>query len=78
MELKEKIKECFEPNVTVIGFSGVDRFTEAPGAHHPDQVCKNAKSVIVFGILVSQGMLRSPKYGLYAMHRLYHTVCEYQ
>ncbi len=74
MELKAITKEFLKPMVMVVGFSEIDRFSKAPEAHSPEQVCKDPKTVVVFGISVAQGMLRSPKYSLYAMHCLYHTV----
>lgn len=42
--------------------------------HHPANACQDAETVIVFGITVPQGMLRSPDYNLYLLHRSYHTL----
>ena len=71
--LKQSIKKFLRPQVDAVGFAPVARFTDAPDAHHPARVCPDAKTVIVIGITVPQGMLRSPDYNLYAMHRTYHS-----
>jgi epoxyqueuosine reductase len=71
--LKKSISEFLKPQVTAFGFSSVDRFSGAPEAHHPARICRDAATVIVFGITVPQGMLRSPDYNLYALHRTYHS-----
>lgn len=63
-----------EPWVTEIGFAPVSRFDRAPDRHHPAAICKNAETVIVFGIVVPRGMLQSPDYSLYFLHRTYHSV----
>jgi epoxyqueuosine reductase len=70
----EIIQFIHDSGTEAVGFASVDRFKEADEAHHPSAVCKNAKTVIVFGKSVPRGMLRSPRYSLYAMHRSYHTV----
>lgn len=72
--LKKAIMEELGSRVTAIGFAPVDRFGDAPERHHPGTACKDAQTVIVFGITVPQGMLRSPEYNLYLLHRTYHTV----
>jgi epoxyqueuosine reductase len=71
--LKKSIIEFLKPRVTDLGFASVDRFAGAPEAHHPKRVCRGAETVIVFGITVPQGVLRSPDYNLYALHRSYHS-----
>ncbi len=71
--LKKSITEFLKPQVTDLGFASVDRFADAPEAHHPGRICRNAQTVIVFGITVPRGMLRSPAYNLYALHRSYHS-----
>src|SRR4030042_6282181 len=71
--LKQSIKKFLAPQVDAVGFAPVARFTDAPDAHHPARVCPDAKTVIVIGITVPQGMRRSPDYNLYAMHRTYHS-----
>ncbi len=73
-ELKNTIAAYLKDQVTVLGFAPVERFDKAPETHHPERICKDAKTVVVYGITVPQGMLRSPDYHLYAMHRSYHTV----
>jgi len=70
--LKNSITAFLKPQVTELGFASVDRFAEAPEKHHPKRICKNAETVIVFGIVVPRGMLKSPDYNLYALHRSYH------
>jgi epoxyqueuosine reductase QueG len=71
--LKQAISDFLKPQVTDLGFAPVDRFTGAPEAHHPERICRNAKTVIVFGITVPRGMLKSPDYNLYTLHRTYHS-----
>lgn len=71
--LKPSITVFLKPQVTELGFASVDRFAGAPDAHHPRRICKNAETVIVFGITVPRGILKSPDYNLYALHRSYHS-----
>ena len=73
-ELKKSILDHFEARLSAIGFAPVDRFEDAPQKHHPAGVCKDARTVIVIGITVPRGILQSPDYNLYALHRSYHTV----
>ena len=56
-ELKAAIINHLGKNVTAIGFAPVDRFNNAPKMHHPANACQDARTVIVFGITVPQGML---------------------
>ncbi|MFH1243267.1 MAG: hypothetical protein V1689_13015 [Pseudomonadota bacterium] len=72
--LKEAIIERLASRVTAVGFAPIDRFSDAPERHNPLAACRDARTVIVFGITVPQGMLRSPEYNLYLLHRTYHTV----
>lgn len=72
--LKRSIATFLSHRVTEFGFAPVHRFDQAPEAHHPACICKDAKTVIVFAVAVPRGMLHSPDYHLYAMHRTYHTV----
>lgn len=76
-ELRESIINSFGFRANAVGFAPVERFDDAPGRHCPPNVCKDAQTVIVFGIAVPQGMLRSPDYNLYMLHRSYHTVYKY-
>ncbi len=76
MDLKEAILGRAEGKVDAVGFAPVDRFDDGPEAHHPSRICKNAKTVIVFGNTVPRGMLLSPDYSLYMLHRTYHSVYE--
>ena len=73
-DLKKGILDYFNPMVTAIGFAPVSRFEQAPDKHHPKNICKDAETVIVFGIVVPRGMLHSPDYHLYFLHRTYHSV----
>jgi epoxyqueuosine reductase QueG len=71
--LKQSITEFLKPQVSALGFASVDRFADAPESHHPKRICRDAETVIVFGIAVPRGMLKSPDYNLYALHRSYHS-----
>lgn len=75
--LKKSIIERFQKRVHSIAFAPVDRFQAAPERHHPSQICKDAETVIVFGKVVPKGVLNSPQYSLYLLHRSYHTVYPY-
>jgi epoxyqueuosine reductase QueG len=72
--LKQAIHHRFHPRLDALGFASVDRFQDAPEKHHPANLCKEARAVVVMGMAVPRGMLRSPDYPLHAMHRAYHTV----
>lgn len=72
--LKKEIQEFMAPLATEVGFAPVNRFDQAPEKHHPTVICKDAQTVIVFGIVVPRGMLHSPNYHLYFLHRTYHSV----
>jgi len=71
---KKHIEEYLKNRVAGFGFAPVERFNDAPKAHHPDKICKNPETIIVFAIACPRGMLFSPDYHLYAMQRIYHTV----
>lgn len=71
---KQAIIDHLEKRANAIGFASIDRFNGAPEGHHPKHACEDARTVIVFGITVPRGMLRSPNYNLYFLHRTYHTV----
>lgn len=73
-KLKGDVKGFLEERVSAVGFAPVDRFGQAPEKHHPARICKNAETVIVFGIPIPRGILSSPDYDLYGIHRSYHTV----
>lgn len=75
--LEGKMKEWLSDKVDAVGFAPVDRFEDAPEKHHPDKICKDAQTVVVFGKTVPQGMLHSPEYNLYALHRTYHSAYMY-
>ena len=72
--LKKSIIDHLGARVNAVGFAPLDRFEDAPDKHHPSATCKDAQTVVVLGITVPQGMLRSPDYNLYLLHRSYHTV----
>lgn len=73
-ELKESIINHLGERVNAVGFAPLDRFGDAPEKHHPANACKDARTVVVFGITVPRGILRSPDYNLHLLHRSYHTV----
>ena len=77
MEIKEDIKRWIENKVDVVGFAPVDRFEEAPEAHHPQRMLQGAKTVIVYGRMIPRGVMKSPDYGKYFLHRSYHSVYPY-
>lgn len=77
MDLKQEIIQNLAGKVDAIGFAPVERFDNAPEQHHPSQVCKNARTVIVFGKAVPRGMIHSPAYNLFIMHRAYHSTYPY-
>ncbi|MFW6335174.1 MAG: 4Fe-4S double cluster binding domain-containing protein [Desulfosalsimonas sp.] len=72
--LKADIKNFMTVRVPAAGFSSADSFSRAPENHRPERICKEAQTVIVFGIPIPRGVLFSPDYALYGMHRTYHTV----
>ena len=76
-ELKTSIAQWLEGRVDAYGFTPVERFREAPEAHHPSRVCKDAATVIVYGKTVSRAVLTSPGYGLHLLQRSYHTLYPY-
>ncbi|MFW6011346.1 MAG: 4Fe-4S double cluster binding domain-containing protein [Desulfosalsimonas sp.] len=73
-DIKESITEFMDERVSATGFAPVERFLDAPEKHHPSKICKDAKTVIVFGIPIPRGILSSPDYDLYGIHRSYHTL----
>jgi epoxyqueuosine reductase len=73
-DLKEKIKAQLKDRVTVLGFAPAVRFEDAPEAHHPKALCKDARTVIVFGVTVPKGVFSAPAYSLHFLHRSYHTI----
>lgn len=72
--LKEAIVKRMQGAVSAIGFAPVERFGDAPAKHRPEDLCKGARTVIVFGIPVPRGVLASPVYGLHTLQRSYHTI----
>ena len=75
--LKMEILEWLKGRADAVGFAPVERFREAPAEHRPSLVCKNAEMVVVFGRLVPRGVMSSPEYSLYLLHRSYHTLYPY-
>jgi len=72
--LKQGIAGFLGGRISALGFAPVERFNEAPEAHHPSLLCKDASTVVVFGITIPEGVLRSPGYNLHMLHRTYHSV----
>lgn len=70
---KKAIIDRMRDLVSGIGFAPAERFKDAPEKHHPEKLCRDARTVIVFGITVPRGVLSSPVYNLYALQRSYHT-----
>ena len=60
MGLREKISDWTEARVDAIGFAPVDRFRDTPETHHPSRICRDARTVIVFGNTVPRGIGRRP------------------
>ena len=73
-DLKKAITEFVSDKLDAVGFAPVDRFDAAPERHHPAKICKDAQTVVVLGKTVPRGMLHSPDYSLYFLHRTYHSV----
>ena len=72
--LKKVIVDYLDGRIDAVGFAPVERFSGAPDKHHPEKICKNAKTVIVLGKTVPKGLLHSPEYSLHFLHRTYHSV----
>jgi epoxyqueuosine reductase QueG len=77
VELKEAIINTLKNRVSALGFAPVERFAEAPPNHSPADICKGARTVIVFGVPIPKGALTTSPYTLHAVHRSYHTVYRY-
>jgi epoxyqueuosine reductase len=73
-DLRQEVIKFLDDRVAAVGFARVERFGDAPEKHHPARVCKDAATVIVFGIPIPRGVVSSPDYNLYGLHRSYHTV----
>jgi len=76
-DLKSHIGSWLRERVDAFGFAPVERFEQAPEEHHPSLVCRDAASVIVYGVTVPQAVLESPGYGLHLLQRSYHTAYPY-
>lgn len=75
---KESIRQFgYDFGADAVGFASVDRFSEAPEAHHPSSICRDARTVIVIGKTIPLGVLYSPEYSLYFLQRSYHSVYDY-
>lgn len=72
--LKAAVKDYLNEKATVVGFAPLDRFEDAPDAHHPRNLCKDAHTVIVFGITMPRGVADAPSCNLHFLHRSYHTL----
>ncbi len=73
-DFKGKLINEFQSKISAMGFAPAERFGDAPERHRPEDVCKDARTVIVFGIVTPQGVLSSPTYNLHVLHRSYHTI----
>jgi len=60
---------------SAIGLAPAERFRDAPEKHHSNELCRNARAVIVLGITVAKGIAASPDYHLYALQGSYRTTC---
>ena len=77
-KLTDQVKKLAkDKGADLVGFAPVDRFDQAPESHHPSRVCKEAKTVVVFGRIVPRGVFSSPGYNLHLLHRSYHTLYPY-
>lgn len=47
-EIDAYIRETL--NTTLVGFAGIDRFTNAPRGHRPDDILPGARTVITYGV----------------------------
>jgi epoxyqueuosine reductase QueG len=65
--------EWLGERVDLVGFAPVERFEGAPEAHHPARLLQGARAVVVLARDVPAGIFHSPDYGLYLLHRSYHT-----
>lgn len=74
---EKKLSRWLQERVDAFGFAPVERFTEAPGKHHPSRICRDAATVIVYGTVVPRGILDSPSYALHLLQRSYHSAYAY-
>jgi epoxyqueuosine reductase QueG len=72
--LAQAVRDFAGRRGSLVGFAPVDRFENAPEGHHPGDLCRRAATVIVLARPLPRGMLSSPRYPLYALHRAYHSV----
>ena len=70
---RSDIVDWLGERVDAVGFAPVERFEEAPEAHHPSTLLKGARTVIVLARAIPRGIFYSPEYSLYFLHRSYHT-----
>ncbi len=76
-DLRDSIAEWLRERVDAFGFAPVESFGEAPEDHHPSLMCKDAATVIVYGVTIPRAVLDSPSYGLHLLQRSYHTAYPY-
>jgi epoxyqueuosine reductase len=76
-ELKNLIEDWLRERVDAFGMAPVERFEGAPDEHHPSLVCRDAATIIVYGVTVPRAVLTSPGYGLHLLQRSYHTAYPY-
>ncbi|OGP55855.1 MAG: hypothetical protein A2V67_12385 [Deltaproteobacteria bacterium RBG_13_61_14] len=72
--LQRRLQDWLRDRVDAVGFAPVDRWSAAPERHHPSAICRDAATVIVFGRAMPRGVLASPEYNLYLLHRSYHSI----
>lgn len=75
--LRDEVSSWLEGKVDAFGFAPVERFGEAPEEHRPERVCREAATVIVYGVTVPRAVLTSPGYHLHLLQRNYHTLYSY-
>ncbi len=75
--LQSLISGWLEEKVDAFGFAPVDRFADSPEEHHPGKICRDATTVIVYGVTVPRAVLTSPGYHLHLLQRSYHTSYAY-
>lgn len=74
---RRKIELWLAERVEAFGFAPAECFCDAPSGHHPEDLCRGAAAVVVYGTPVPAAALDSPHYGLHALQRSYHTAYSY-
>lgn len=76
-DLEKRVMGWLGERVDAFGFAPVERFEGAPGEHHPGRICRDAATVIVYGVAVPRAVFTSPAYALHLLQRSYHTSYSY-